>query len=143
GRSRHPGCARGHRRGGQASASVMTPAAVRIRGVRGTRRVVDTRPGISFLARAVRTRARATPGGARPAREGYGGCAPARRPRSGRPAFSTLGYRVRARGGLAESAGRPTGRARGGRLPGHVDEHVDVLPLETCTRCGGAVGTEQ
>jgi len=66
-----------------------------------------------------------------------------RRPRSGRPAFSTLGYRVRARGGLAESPGRPTGRARGGRLPGHVDEHVDVLPLETCTRCGGAVGTEQ
>src|SRR5206468_7886881 len=88
---------------------------------------------------AVRTRARATPGGARPAREGYGGCAP----RSGRPAFSTRGYRVRACGGLAESPGRPTGRARGGRLPGHVDEHVDVLPLETCTRCGGAVGTER
>src|SRR5205823_7006441 len=35
-----------------------------------TRRVVDAWSEICFLARAVRTRARATPGGAQPAREG-------------------------------------------------------------------------
>jgi len=57
------------------------PYSVSWRGA--TRRVVDTRPEISFLARAVRTRARATPGGARPAREGYGGCAPAAKRQAG------------------------------------------------------------
>ncbi len=43
--------------------------------------------------------------------------------------------------------GRKPGRAYGRRawrpVPDHVDEDVDVLPPETCSRCGGTVGIER